>query len=40
MKSETSTIYKELTPCEIPLDNIYLDPNNPRFTSMEWDRST
>lgn len=36
MSSEVSTIYKELTPESIPLENIYLDPNNPRFTSLDW----
>ena len=37
MAGETSTIYKELSPLAIPLENIYLDPNNPRFTSLYWD---
>ncbi|MDD3704479.1 MAG: ParB N-terminal domain-containing protein [Clostridiaceae bacterium] len=29
-------VYKELQPIQIPLDLIYLDPNNPRFVSMKW----
>lgn len=37
MLGETSTIYKELSPLVIHLENIYLDPNNPRFTSLDWD---
>lgn len=37
MSTETTTIYKELTPIKLNLENIYLDPNNPRFTSMSWE---
>ncbi|QEH69366.1 hypothetical protein [Cellulosilyticum sp. WCF-2] len=37
MSTETTTIFKELTPIILDLDNIFLDPNNPRFTSMTWD---
>ena len=28
---------KELVDAKISLDEIYLDPNNPRFTSLKWD---
>lgn len=31
------TINNELTSTKLPLSNIYLDPNNPRFLSMDWD---
>ncbi|MBE6034131.1 MAG: hypothetical protein E7222_05455 [Clostridiales bacterium] len=34
------TINKELTATMISLEQIYLDPNNPRFTSMDWDEIT
>lgn len=30
-------IYQELTSKNLILDNIYLDPNNPRFVSMDWE---
>lgn len=30
-------IFKELIPIDIPLERLYLDPNNPRFTDMSWD---
>lgn len=33
----TYPVFKELVPIEIDLDNIHLDPNNPRFISMNWD---
>lgn len=36
MQNEVSTIYKELSPLSIALECIYLDPNNPRFTSLDW----
>lgn len=36
MEKEVSTIYKELSQKVIPLENIFLDPNNPRFTSLDW----
>lgn len=36
MQNEVSTIYKELSPLSIALECIYLDPNNPRFTSLVW----
>lgn len=29
-------IFKELQPIDLLLDNIFLDPNNPRFVSMRW----
>ena len=28
---------KELIDAKIVLDKIFLDPNNPRFTSLKWD---
>lgn len=34
---ETYPIFKELVPIELPIENIFLDPNNPRFVSMNWD---
>ncbi|WP_313214272.1 hypothetical protein [Soonwooa sp.] len=30
-------IFKELVTQDINIDNIFLDPNNPRFVSMNWD---
>ena len=30
-------IFKELFSADIPLNEIFLDPNNPRFLSMAWD---
>lgn len=36
MSVEVATIYKELSPLSIALEDIYLDPNNPRFTSLDW----
>lgn len=32
-----NTLNKELVDAKISLDEIYLDPNNPRFTSLKWD---
>lgn len=37
MELEIHPIFKELFAENIPLDNIFLDPNNPRFVSMHWD---
>ncbi|HVW97546.1 MAG TPA: hypothetical protein VHA56_16350 [Mucilaginibacter sp.] len=34
---QTHPIFKELINQDVPLANIFLDPNNPRFTSMDWD---
>jgi len=34
---QTHPIFKELINQDIPLANIFLDPNNPRFTSMDWE---
>lgn len=31
-----TAIINELTDMEIPLENIYLDPNNPRFVDTKW----
>lgn len=31
------SLVSELAPIELPLDQIYLDPNNPRFTNSSWD---
>lgn len=31
-----NSLHQFLTPIEIPLTQIYLDPNNPRFTSADW----
>lgn len=33
----SNPIYKELVPINISLEHIYLDPNNPRFTEMNWE---
>lgn len=33
---ENGTLNKELVDMVIALDKIYLDPNNPRFTSLKW----
>ncbi len=30
-------LHQELSPTELPLSNIYLDPNNPRFTEADWE---
>lgn len=37
MSNNINTLNKELVDAKIPLNNIYLDPNNPRFTSLKWD---
>jgi hypothetical protein len=37
MTVDTHPIFKELFAEDIALENIYLDPNNPRFVSMTWD---
>jgi len=29
-------IFKEIVPVDIFLENIYLDPNNPRFVDSDW----
>ena len=29
-------VFQDLIPRVIPLSDIYLDPNNPRFVSSEW----
>ena len=31
-----SPLYQQLKPVQLPLASIYLDPNNPRFTSADW----
>lgn len=36
MGNDVATIYRELTPAKLSLDMLYLDPNNPRFTSLDW----
>ncbi len=36
MDSKFGTLNKELVDMEIDLENLYLDPNNPRFTSVNW----
>lgn len=30
-------LHQDLSPIELPLSNIYLDPNNPRFTEADWE---
>ncbi len=37
MTVDTHPIFKELFAEDIALENIFLDPNNPRFVSMTWD---
>ena len=37
MREEVNTLNKELVDAVIELDKIFLDPNNPRFTSLNWD---
>ena len=37
MQDNINTLNKELVDAKISLDEIYLDPNNPRFTSLKWD---
>jgi len=37
MTIDTHPIFKELFAEDIALENIFLDPNNPRFVSMTWD---
>lgn len=37
MQDNINTLNKELVDAKITLDEIYLDPNNPRFTSLKWD---
>lgn len=34
---EVHPIFKELFTKDVQLDDIYLDPNNPRFISMDWE---
>lgn len=36
MADNVSTLNKELVDMDIPIDSIYLDPNNPRFISKNW----
>ena len=36
--SETYPIFQELISLDINLEQIYLDPNNPRFVNMSWDK--
>ena len=33
----THPIYQDLSPEDLGLDNIFLDPNNPRFITINWD---
>jgi len=33
----TETLVTQLTPLDIPLEQVYLDPNNPRFVTMKWE---
>jgi len=33
----TFAVFQELKPVDIPLENIFLDPNNPRFVGVNWD---
>lgn len=37
MELNTYPIFQELFSRDISIANIFLDPNNPRFLSMEWD---
>ncbi|SDP70195.1 ParB N-terminal domain-containing protein [Desulforhopalus singaporensis] len=37
MTENTYPIFQELTSNDLLLDNIFLDPNNPRFINMSWD---
>ena len=37
MQDNINTLNKELVDAKISLDEIYLDPNNPRFTSLKCD---
>ncbi len=37
MSQEYTSLSKELVPQILPLESIYLDPNNPRFVGMDWD---
>lgn len=37
MENNTITLNKELVDYCLEIDQIYLDPNNPRFTSLKWD---
>ena len=37
MQDNVNTLNKELIDAKIALDKIFLDPNNPRFTSLKWD---
>lgn len=37
LSEEVNTLNKELVDAVIDLDKIFLDPNNPRFTSLKWD---
>jgi hypothetical protein len=30
-------IFKDLVPTNLSIDKIYLDPNNPRFTELNWE---
>ena len=36
MEDNISTLNKELVDSEISIDDIFLDPNNPRFVSKNW----
>lgn len=33
---DTLALVADLKPVELPLDQIYLDPNNPRFIGQDW----
>lgn len=33
----TETLVTQLSPLELPLTQIYLDPNNPRFVTAQWE---
>lgn len=36
MEQGSNALNKELIDAVIEIDKIYLDPNNPRFTSVKW----
>lgn len=37
MPTEMTSLHQFLQPVELSLSQIYLDPNNPRFTAADWD---
>lgn len=37
MTAAITPLHQFLRPIELPLQHIYLDPNNPRFTEADWD---